>query len=356
MPHRLSLVRRTANLRRIYTGETDSTLLPIITQGLGTFSTDERATISEVLDHGYETRLLGENPFPAVDQRFRDALLADATDAVQQQLEAGILFALGQIAPYHWPKTDVLAPMPVCRVVRPIPAAGETVLHLQAGMLAPMMAVLAPHVVDGRLHGLAGLRATVHRRHVQLHLADGGPTRLVALSNKSFRQWAASLAFAAEVIGPGQLPVVDGRLTVKERHVIRAGRVPGPVALASALLRRLRVLGDTFWLTVRDDGPNGLRLDWAGGRSAAQVATALVHPLTGLAGERFYVTRVADGSVTIIVTGTSGEPTGKLTLHQVPLTATPPFTRVDVSAAWTEFKRVMTAPNPTRPSLELATQ
>ena len=92
------------------------------------------------------------------------------------------------------------------------------------------------------------------------------------------------------------------------------------------------------------DGPCGLCLDWAGGRSAVQVATALVHPLAGLAGERFYVTRVAEGSVTVIVTGISGEPTAKLSLHQVPLTGTPPFTRVDVSGAWSEFRRVMAAP------------
>jgi hypothetical protein len=353
MPHRLSLVRRAAELRRIYTGETDSTLLPTIAEGLRTFSADERGTISEMLDHGYETRLLGENPFPTVDRRFRDTLLADTTDTVQQQLEAGILFALGQIAPYHWPETEVVAPMPVCRIVRPVPAAGETILHLRAGMLAPMMAVLLPHVVNGDAHGLAGLRSSVHRRHVQLHLADGGPTRLVALSNTSFRQWVAALAFAEQVIGPEHPPVVDGRLTTAERDVIRAGRIRGPVALASALLRRLRVLGDTFWLTVRNDGPDGMRLDWAGGRSAAQVAAALVHPLVGLAGERFYVTRLADGSITIIVTGTSGEPTAKLTLHQALLTATPPFTRIDVSAAWAEFKHVMTTPNPRMPSMQL---
>jgi hypothetical protein len=356
MPHRLSLVRRTANLRRMYTGETDSTLLPIITQGLGRLSSDERGAITEVLDQGYETRLLGENPFPAVDQRFRDVLLVDTTDAVQQQLEAGILFALGKIAPYHWPETEVVAPMPVCRMVRPVRAVGDTILHLQAGALAPMMAVLAPHVVNGRVRGLAGLRATLHRRHVQLHLADGGTTRMVGLSNTSFRQWAAALAFAEEVIGLGHLPAVDGRLTVAERDVIRASRVPGPVALASALLRRLRVLGDTFWLTVRNDGPDGMRLDWAGGRSAAQVAAALVHPLVGLAGERFYVTRVVDGSVTIIVTGTSGEPTARVTLHQAPLTVAPPFTRADVSAAWAEFRRVMAAPNPTLSDRVLATR
>jgi hypothetical protein len=347
MPHRLSLVRKTANLRRRYTGETDSTLLPVVAQGIQTLSVDERATLHDILDHGYETRLLGEDPCPLVNQRFRDVLLTDTTDAVQQRLEAGILLALGQVAPYRWPATEVVAPMPVCRMVRPARGVEETMLHQQAATVAPMMAMLVPRIVDGRLHGLGGLRASMHRRHVQLHLADGGPTRKVGLAGTSFRQWVAALAFAKQVTGLGHVAAVDSRLTAAERDAIDAGRVPCPAALASALLRRLRILGDTFWLTVRGDGPDGLHLAWAGGRSTAQVAAALVHPLTGLAGERFFVTRVADGSVTIIITTAAGEPTAKVTLHQAPLTVAPPFTRVDVSTAWSAFRRVMEMPNPT---------
>ncbi len=354
MPHRLSLVRRTAELRRLYTRETDSTLLPTVTEGIRALSPDERGTISEVLDHGYETRLFGENPLPAPHQRLRDAVLPDATDAGQQQLEAGILFALGQIAPYHWPETEVVAPMPVCRIVRPHLGDQETVLHMNASAMTPMTAVLLPRLVDGRVHGLAGLRADLRRRHVQLLLADTDPTPRIGLAKTSFRQWAATLAFAEQMIAPEDLLILDDPMTAPEHASIRAGRVAGPVALASALLRRVRVLGDTFWLTVRADRPAGLRMDWAGGRTAVHVATALVHPLAGLAGDRFYVTRLDDGSVTIIITSACGEPTAKLTLHQALLTAPPPFTPVDVSAAWTGFKCVMAEPNPALPKRELA--
>ncbi|QUQ68256.1 hypothetical protein [Kutzneria sp. CA-103260] len=356
MAHRLSLTRRAAELRRLYTAETDSTLLPTIANALNRFSPDHRAMLHEILDRGYETRLFGENTVPAVDHRFRDALLPDTTDILQQQLEAGILYALGQVAPYQWPDTDVVAPMPLCRMARPVPGSEQTILHLPLGALARMMAVLTPRVVDCRPYGLAGLRATLQRRHVQLHLADGGPTRLVGLAKVSARQWAASLAFVQQVHGFAQPPVLDGRLTGPERDVIRAGRVPGPVALACGVFRRLRILGDTFWLTVDTDGPDGLRLGWSGGRSAVQVATALVHPVTGLAGDRFYVTRVAEGAVTIIVTGIAGEPTAKLALHQVPLTATPPFTPVDVSAAWDEFRRVMKTTSLSACGLELVSR
>ncbi len=347
MPHRLSLVRKSANLRRRYTGETDSSLLPAVTHGIQTLSADERGIFHKILDCGYETRLLGEDPVPMVNRRFRDALLTDTTDPVQQQLEAGILFALGLIAPYTWPETEAVAPMPVGRMFRPARGAEATVLHLPASSLAPMMAILGPRVVDGRLYGLAGLRASVHRRHVQLHLADGGPARKVPLSGTSFRQWAAALAFAKEVTGLGQVADVGSRLTAAEQAMTGVGRVPGPTALGSALLRRLRILGATFWLMIHADGPDGIRLDWAGGTSVAQVAAALVHPLTGLHGERFVVTRMADSSVTIIITTATGEPTAKVTLHQAPLTVPPPFTRVDVSAAWSAFRRVMEMPNPT---------
>jgi hypothetical protein len=347
MPHRLSLVRRTALLRRRYTGETDSTLLPAVTHGIQTLPPDERRLFHEILDAGYETRLLGEDPVPLANQRFRNVVLSDTSDPVQQQLEAGALFALGLIAPYTGPKTEVVAPMPVGRMFRPGRGVEGTALHLPASSLAPMMAMLIPRLVDGRLYGLAGLRATIHRRRIELHLADGDPTSTVVLAKTSFRLWAATLAFAREIVGREATTDLDSRLNAAEQALIDAGRVPGPAALGSALLRRLRILGDTFWLIIRDDGPDGIRLDWAGGATAEQVAAALVHPLAGLPGERFFVTRLADGCVTVIITTATGEPTAKVLLRQAPLTVPPPFVPVDASEAWTAFRRVLDVRTPT---------
>jgi hypothetical protein len=347
MPHRLSLVRKASDLRRRYTGETDSTLMPAVTHGIQTLSTEERATFREILGQGYETRLLGEDPALLATQRFRDVVLPDTTDPVQQQLEAGLLYALGLTAPYTWPQTEVVAPMPVGRMFRPGRGTEETALHLPASVLAPMMALLVPRLVNGRLYGLAGLRATVHRRHIQLHLADSGPTRTVAVSRTSLRQWAAVRAFIEEVVGLDAVTDLDSQLNAAEHAVIGIGRVPGPASLGSALLRRLRILGDTFWLTIRGDGPDGVRLDWAGGTSAAQVAAALVHPLAGLPGERFFVTRLADASITVIITTATGEPTAKLLLRQAQLTEPPPFVPVDSSKAWSAFRRAMDRDKPT---------
>lgn len=343
--HRLSLTRRVAELRRSYTGETDSTLLSTVTTGLRPLTVDDRVAIMDTLDGGFETRLLGENSRLPLEARIRRAVLADATDSAQQELEAGILFALGSIAPYQWPDTTVVAPMPACAMIRPLSDGTETVLHLRAAS-PPMIATLLPRVVDGTVHGLAGLRVRMRRRHVQLHLADSGSPGCVALSSTDFRRWSGILGFARVVTGHEWPVPFDVPLTDPERVAITAGRVPGPVPVASALLRRLRILGTTVWLTVQPDGPTGIHVHWSGGRTAAQVATALVHPLTGLPGNQFVVTREADGTITVTLLGTDGAATARIALYQAPLTTPPPFTRIDAKAAWAELNRVMALPHP----------
>lgn len=254
-----SPVRQAAELRRFCTGEVAGTPQSDIARRLRSLPPGERAALDDVLSRGHELGLLAEEPGPAVDPRLREVLLPDAVDVGQQQLEAGILFALGKVAPLHWPVTgEVYGRVPVCHVVRPMLATEATNLHLPAETLATMMTMLLPRVVDGSVRGLAGLRARVRRRAVHLHLAES-PAPGVVLSNTPLRHWAAALAFAEQVAGPTD-PLADG-LTAAERKVIEDGRVPGPLALASALLRRLRALGDTYWLTVRADGPTGIRVD-----------------------------------------------------------------------------------------------
>ncbi|MEV6606513.1 hypothetical protein [Kutzneria sp. NPDC051319] len=344
-PHRLSLVNRVALLRRSYTGETDSSLLPAVESGLRSLTGHDRVAILETLNGGFETRLLGENSLVPLDNHIRRALLADATEPTQQQLEAGILFALGNIAPYQWPETTVEAPMPVCMMVRPDSDGTQTVLHLRAS--APLMiATLLPRVVDGTVHGLAGLRARMCRRNVLLHLADSSSPGSVSLSSTTYNRWAGMLGFARVVTGHEWPVPFDTPVTQLERAAIAAGRVPGPVPVASALLRRLRILGTTVWLTIQPDGSTGLRVSWSGGRTAAQVATALVHPLTGLPGDQFIVTPTGDETITITAQGTGGAATVRVVLHRAPLTAPPPFTRIDTKAAWAELDRVMDSPHP----------
>jgi hypothetical protein len=346
-PHRLSLLHRVSDLRRFYTGESDTPLRNTLTAGMATLTKEDHARILDALNNGYETRLLGENSLPAIDERIRRAVLADTTDPVRQQLEAGILFALGRIAPYQWPaNTTAEVPMPVCQMVRPAfydtPDTADTVLHLRHTTAAPMIANLLPRVIGDTVQGLAGLRVATQRRHVHLHLADSTPSVHVTLANTDLRQWLAMLAFAdAATDWPHAF---TDPLTEPERAVIATGRVPGPAAVASALCRRLRVLGPTLWLTVRAEGPDGIRMEWAGGRTAVQVAAALVHPVAGLPGDLFTATCGPAGSVIVTVWGAAGEPRATVVLRQAPVSDPPPFTRIEAADAWAKFGRVMALP------------
>jgi hypothetical protein len=349
-PHnRRSLHWRLCNLRRFYTGESDTPLRTTLATGMATLTKEDRATILATLDSGFETRLLGENLLPAVEERIRRVVLPDTTDPVRQQLEAGILFALGRIAPYRWPaNTSVDAPMPVCEQVSPVfydtPDTAQTVLRLRPAAAAPMIATLLPRVIGDTVQGLAGLRVATQRRHVHLHLADSTPSVHVTLANTNLRQWLAMLAFADAATGLDWPHASTDPLTDPERAVVAAGRVPGPVAVASALFRRLRVLGDTLWLTVRAEGPDGIRMEWAGGRTAAQVAAALVHPVAGLRGDLFTAGCGPAGSVIVTAWGAAGEPRTTVVLRQAPAADSPPFTRIDAADAWAEFGRVMALP------------
>lgn len=345
MPHRLSLLRRVGELRRTYTGEYDSTLWPTMATAMSALTTADRATINDTLEAGFETRLLGETPDLAVTEQIRRSVLPDTTDPTQQQLEAALLFALGQIAPYSPPTSGNKADVPI---MRPGVDDGQTVMHLPASMAAPMIATLLPRVVGESVLGLAGLRTRICRRHVRLSLIDSAPPVAVALSNTSFRQWSAIMAFARELTGHEWPMIFDTPLTVPERAAIAAGRIPGLMSLGSALFRRLRVLGTTSWLAVGLDGPRGIHMEWAGGRTAAQVAAALVHPLAGLPGTRFTATRRVN-RITISISRTRGEPAATVTLRQAPVDASPPFRLVDATRAWAGFHHALALPHPGAP-------
>ncbi|QUQ66060.1 hypothetical protein [Kutzneria sp. CA-103260] len=339
-----SLVLQLRELRRSYTGETDSSLLPAVAAGLRTLPVGSREKTSKIMNSGFEARLLGENCDPPVTGRIRRAVLADAADSGQQQLEAGILYALGGIAPYQWPETKVVAPMPVCVAVRPAVEGGSITMHMRASAATPMITTLLPRVVDGTVRGLAGLRVRIHRRHVELYLADATGSGSVHLANMSVRQWAGMLGYARMLTGYRWPTYFDEPLTDPERAAITRGRVPGPGRLASALLRRLRIFGDTVWFTAQPSGLTDIHLTWAGGHTAPHVAVALVHPVAGLPGDRFIVTPAADGTITITSVEPSGASAARIVLCQSPLTAQPSFAPIDTRAAWAEFDRVMKLP------------
>ena len=133
MPHRLSLVRRLADLRRLYTGETDSTVGPAMVHAAKLLDIGERRLLEHGLERHYVGRLLGDddaNPLPA---DLRAAVLSEAGSACQRELEADVLFAAGRAVAHLHPLPDLaqklsLQPGRVFRMVRSQPDG--LVVHL----------------------------------------------------------------------------------------------------------------------------------------------------------------------------------------------------------------------------------
>lgn len=362
MPHRLSLVRRLALLRRMYTGETDSTLLPAITSGLQQLSQDDRAQLHEILDHDNVGRLFGDDELPAPPARVRQAMLADAPTEGQRELESGILTAAGRAVNYLHLRTpaDLLRPARVFRMVRP--HAHEMVLHLEGGALGPLLAELMPRATEHELLGVPGLRARLHRRHVELHLVDD-VSATVHLSNVSYRQWTAALAFVESVVDLGELrwlgndptPLTDAeRFALDTRH-----RSPGPAGLNSSLLRRARIFGDSLWLTPWSRGCETTHVEWTPPSSLGRVARLLLHPVFGLPGDGHHVRYFDDAGLTVTdphsprcaMHPASTPPVLALRPAPVPdgpIELSSPGWRA-AAAPWAAWQRVLAAPNPTFP-------
>ncbi|WP_025353696.1 hypothetical protein [Kutzneria albida] len=294
MPNRTSLIRRLAELRSSYTGETDSSVLPAISQGGQLLDPDERAQLLSTLAHNWVTRALGENSLPPLPARIRQAVLPDATTRDQRELESGILAAAGRAVNYlHLRRpADLLRPARVFRMVRSLP--GDLVLHIEPPALAPLMLELMPRITADDVLGLPGLRARLHRRHVELYLVDTDPPATVLISNVSYRQWLAAMAFvesAAPVSGGVRWLGNDVQpLTPQEAEVLASRhRAPGPAHLTSALLRRALVFGDALWFSSWANGCATAKVEWPLGPSLPQVASKLIHPVFGLPGDIFRI-------------------------------------------------------------------
>ncbi|HEY0498015.1 MAG TPA: hypothetical protein VGD48_19905 [Kutzneria sp.] len=368
MPHRLSLVRRLALLRRMYTGETDSSLMPAVTAGVQRLTPDDRAQLHEVLDNDNVGRLFGHDELTPPPTHVRHALLADASTEGQRELESGILTAAGRAVNYLHLRmpADLLRPARVFRMVRP--HAHEMVLHLENGALGPLLVELMPRITPDELLGVPGLRARLHRRHVELYLVDD-VSATVHLSNVSYRQWVAALTFAESLVDMGELrwlgndptPLTDAeRSALDTRH-----RSPGPAALNSSLLRRVRVFGDALWLVPWSRGCETTHVEWTAEPSLGRVARLLLHPLFGLPGDGHHVRYFDEAG--LVVTDPHAPRCPMHPASTAPVLALRPEPAPDgplelsspgwraAASPWTAWQRVLAAANPTLPKQSTAT-
>jgi hypothetical protein len=354
VPHRLSLARRLADLRRQYTGETDSTVNPAMAYAAKVLDTDERKLLAQTVDRNYAGRLLGHDDVDPLPADLRAVVLPEAGLICQRELEADVLLAAGRAVSHLHPMPALaqqlsLKPGRVFRMVRSQPDG--LVLHLERAVLGPMLLELLPRIsADGRLSGVPGLRAVVHRRHVVLYLLHAKPE--VTLAAVSYRQWDAALAFVEAVgddhernplrwLGNDPTPLHEAELAA----ILERPRAAALLRTASSVLRRVALFRSATNLRVYDAQPDTLYLQWHGGPTAAQVATKLVHPVTGLLGDRFFVVPQAS----YVVVHSLGDAVG-VVLHQLNdndmLVALP---TPEVVARWKAWDERMWRPNPCWP-------
>jgi hypothetical protein len=264
MPHSLSLTNRMAELRSTYTGEVRSAIIPEIQARLATLNADDRALLKAAFD-GTHT-----DPLP---QRLRSAVIPDAASHAQQHLEASVLDAISRAGSHH--------PM-LLRMVRP--RSDHLILHLQPEGLAPLLRELLPcEHPDGTFRGIPGLRAIVHRRHIELYLLHSIPKASLSLAAVSYRSWDRAL----DKIEPPQNPLRWlGNDPTPLRLVELELEHSKPHALvASAILRRLRVFPTPPRVKTPSDRHGVCAVDWHSGQSIVNVALALLHPIGGFTGD-----------------------------------------------------------------------
>jgi hypothetical protein len=262
MTHRSSLFNRLAALRQTYTGETRSAVVPEVHYCLAGLDSDDRGLLRAILD--------GTN-FDPLPQHLRGLLIPDAVMQPQQHLEASVLDAVSR-AGFHHPA--------LLRMVRP--HRDHIDLHLQPKVLAQLLRELLPsEEPDGTFRGIPGLRAIVHRRHIELYLLHSIPKATLLLPAISYRPWTEALAEIESQQNP--LRWLGNDPTPLRPAELDAERDKPHAALASAILRRLRLFTAPPEVNTFANHPDILNLDWYQGSSTANVLRMLVHPVGGIA-------------------------------------------------------------------------
>lgn len=344
MRHLRRTIARVIELRRACTGESGLGVSPTTHRLLAKLSPYQLEQLAGLVigdTHDFGGRLLGR-PSPTVSHEIHAAALPDATTPEQQELETGLLHAIGNLS--HFQRLgNPLRHGQLCKWVRPDDS--EIVLHLTPSALAVVLAELLPREHDGQLFGLAGLRVRQSRRQVELYLANTSPEAKVLIARISQHELAAALAFSDIAAGSSTASGGPAQpLSDLEMLGAASGRVPGSAALGSAVFRRLGVFRDAERLSIETVG-NCLRIDWTGGAAPATVATLLPHPVVGVPNDTFTTIMTPDGTILL----TCADLRGSIALRQS-IPAARLHSGPAIVDAWQAFEKMTAAPPTATPS------
>nr|BFE50675.1 hypothetical protein GCM10017745_41020 [Saccharothrix mutabilis subsp. capreolus] len=187
----------------------------------------------------------------------------------------------------------------VVKAVRPMPDSLH--LRLVPHILGPMLGELLP-IDNGpseELSGTAGVRVRWREPGaVEIVLLDSVCRARVLVTSVPAHVWRAAQTYIRHE-RPDAL-----RLSARHPETLSPGEVERcrlgprlylPTHLASGLLRRIKVFGDVWSISISGRGIDSLMVEWRDSPSPRDVLATLCHPATQIATDR-YTAAVWDGS------------------------------------------------------------
>lgn len=243
-------------------------------------------------------------PYRLARERTRESsnshpLVPDTTSVHQRMLETALLLAIRDAAPTISSRenSDHYRGHKVFRMVSPSPSS------LTVGLFEDVAgrffrSLLPPQSPCDCARGVPGLRVVLEKNRLRLHLLDQ-EDRLtdacVIIRGIGGQAWNSiwSVAKVADCDHTCVDPRLkeSPRLSFGERHMLSwYWSHCGPIALGSAMLRRVGLLASAFSLDVwTGNGGSLLNIEIDDGPSVPIVLNALQHPRAGITGGQFVV-------------------------------------------------------------------
>jgi hypothetical protein len=224
------------------------------------------------------------NPAPSMNDVRLKVLLPEASAPAQQDLEARLLMAASGACRSLYGRHPFTYPF---RYICP-KTDGLDVVPLPQALAEFAFEFLPRQYDDGEIGGVPGLRAFASRRGIILRTLGpsgrltGAQVLLKGVSRRSWRE-AVATANAQPLDGPATMSFAHERdLTHAEHQFMRRYQVVnGPIALASAMLRRLHILRSACWIHVWT-ADRAFKVEWCHGPDLRETSRLLIRPPAGI--------------------------------------------------------------------------